>query len=89
MTPGCLDLGARERAADLLIALRLLLAEFSSLRRGPVPKFSWSDDMNSASSWTAEKRSSPRKTQASVVAPPKRRGPVHSDVLSIRPIVLT
>ena len=69
---GCLDLGARRRAADLLIVMRLLLAEFPSLRRGAVPKFSWSADANSACSCTAEKRPPPLKTRASVAALPNR-----------------
>jgi hypothetical protein len=69
---GCLDLGARRRAADLLIVMRLLLAEFPILRRGAVPKFSWSADANSACSCTAETRSSPLKIRASVTAPPNR-----------------
>ena len=55
-----LDLGAKEKAADALVVLRLLLANFPSLDTSTIPEFAWSNPSSELSSLQLE------------MAPPKR-----------------
>jgi len=49
-----LDLGAKERAASVLVVLRLLLTQFPHLAKDPIPQLRWSHAPASRSHFGAE-----------------------------------
>lgn len=49
-----LDRGAKEKAADALLVLQLLLAKFPSLDTSAIPKFAWSNPSSGHASMQME-----------------------------------